>query len=391
MEPSNTIYCDEAGFTGNNLLDDDHGIHFVSAAVNVHPEEARDLVCQVRADFRVQGDELKGRKLVRYERGRAVIRFLLDKCAKNSKLAVYNKKYTLATIFYQWTFDEVFGEYWLLLSETGFNRFVSAALFAGFEAQDPLATSLLMDFQALVREEQGVDRQIFSLDASDFKEISALELIVIFCHIHSGTILANFNSPLLEPSVAKWRLELSSYGLESLLQAWGQHLPSLEVYCDASRALDEQSSTFNRMVGRTDKRYLRIGEREGYMTYNLAHPLRFVDSKEYPGVQIADVLSSALRWVLDNPQETVGRDLLERFEPTAELVVGPDWDYLDLTSRPGFVNSSLLCELAERSCRKRDLVDPCLLRFIGASHSLYPKWHASLSEEVLATSRNIFE
>ena len=65
------VFCDEAGFTGNKLLDAEQEI-FSYAAVAMEPTEAADLVARIRRDFRLQAPELKGGTLVGRPQGRRV-------------------------------------------------------------------------------------------------------------------------------------------------------------------------------------------------------------------------------------------------------------------------------------------------------------------------------
>jgi hypothetical protein len=57
--PAVQIYCDESGFSGNNLLNREQP-YFVLGTVAIPSEEAADLVAKIRTDFRLQGAELKG-------------------------------------------------------------------------------------------------------------------------------------------------------------------------------------------------------------------------------------------------------------------------------------------------------------------------------------------
>jgi hypothetical protein len=52
-----TIFCDESGFTGQDLLNPDQP-YFSYSSVLIDPEEAQQLVAQATADFRL-GNELK--------------------------------------------------------------------------------------------------------------------------------------------------------------------------------------------------------------------------------------------------------------------------------------------------------------------------------------------
>lgn len=55
---SEVIYCDESGFSGNNL-NDDGAPYFVFAGVLIDPNAAATIVSEVKQACRIQG-ELKG-------------------------------------------------------------------------------------------------------------------------------------------------------------------------------------------------------------------------------------------------------------------------------------------------------------------------------------------
>jgi len=73
-----TIYCDESGFTGNDLSNVDQP-HFVYAAVAITPEEADEIKDRVIREYRVNGSELKGKNLVKYAKGRRAVSEILHK------------------------------------------------------------------------------------------------------------------------------------------------------------------------------------------------------------------------------------------------------------------------------------------------------------------------
>jgi hypothetical protein len=62
------IFCDESGFTGQNLLNPDQRF-FAYGSVAISPTEAAEVVAQTIRDFRLQGNELKGKNLLRHPSG----------------------------------------------------------------------------------------------------------------------------------------------------------------------------------------------------------------------------------------------------------------------------------------------------------------------------------
>lgn len=190
-----TIYCDESGFTGELLLDRRQRF-FSYASVAIESEEAADIVARIVRDYRVQGKELKGRRLLAYAAGRRAVLRIIDDIAS----------------------------------------------------------------------------------------------------------------------------------LYSLLTTWGERHESLRVICDQSIPLLDQMDFFNVMVGRTDKRTIRMGRRESSIIFNLAEPLQLVNSLDTLGVQLADVLAAALCASMETPKDewchTVFSKCLE-LEPSTIIASTP--------------------------------------------------------------------
>lgn len=66
------IYCDESGFTGNNLLYPNQPF-FTYASIAISNEEAAACVEELIKDYGVQGGELKGANLVKFNKGRKAV------------------------------------------------------------------------------------------------------------------------------------------------------------------------------------------------------------------------------------------------------------------------------------------------------------------------------
>ena len=79
MAGAQTIYFDESGFTGNNLLNLDQPA-FVYTSVAIDPQNASRLHNELVSRFHLRGKELKGKNLVRYSRGQEAISWLLNEC-----------------------------------------------------------------------------------------------------------------------------------------------------------------------------------------------------------------------------------------------------------------------------------------------------------------------
>ena len=106
------------------------------------------------------------------------------------------------------------------------------------------------------------------------------------------------------------------------------------------------------------------------MIYNLAGPINLVDSRESPGIQIADVLSSSLTYALNHPDSGVSKIWLKLIEDVPANQIIPETKHMDMTQQGAFVNSLVLVELVDRSIRGLNLfVD--MPEFVLGSRYLY--------------------
>jgi hypothetical protein len=384
---NNVIYCDEAGITGNNLLDPEQP-YFVFASVNFQSEASEDLVARTISDHNLKVSELKGSQLIKSANGRKAILFVINECSSQAQLSFYNKKYSLAGQFYQHTFDEIFAEHAPMFYLIDFNRFIANALYLGLITENPLALATITDFQSLMRQKSDatMPREMFSLTASD-PIANLIETIILFCHLNKRTILGELDPLLNDPSEARWILELSYTALSDLLSYWGQRHDSVEVYCDFSKPIRDQLSDFDRWVGCHEKINLTFGRGSGSIGFNLAKPICLVDSRSHGGIQIADVLASALCYAVNHREDDYSWEVFKRLIPFInERSVSPDLDEVDIRELKPYVNSALLCQLVDRGSRGQDLADfyDRFAEFLIATRNEYPQYRASLTKEDLA-------
>src|SRR5205809_2689957 len=104
-----TVFCDESGFTGEFLLDRRQR-YFAYASVTIEPEEAGEIVARIIRDYRVQGNELKGRRLLEYARGRRAILDIIETIGRRAQAVVHHKEFALATKIFEYTYEPLISE-----------------------------------------------------------------------------------------------------------------------------------------------------------------------------------------------------------------------------------------------------------------------------------------
>ena len=346
------IYCDESGFTGNDLLDQG-STYFAYASVAINHEEATEYVNNIIQKYKLQGGELKGRNLLKSTKGKKVIPKILSTFKNRIKVGVYHKKFNLACKFYEYIFEPPLSEKSSLFYQIKFHRFISNILYLDFVCRSEEAEKIFSDFQNLMRKKPN-----YLFSSSETPDMSPLDDIKTFCIHHRDTINQELNS-LRETDIGKWILDLSTSALFSILCDWGKEFNQLKVFCDVSKPLKENKELFDVWIGIEDKIYFDFFQGvEEPITFNLSQEVQFVESDKFPGIQIADVAAAACAYAF---KEGVNQNTESWIEHIPGMVIGksviPDLSYTDLNTLDAQRNGLLLIYLVKRSINKQPLLD----------------------------------
>jgi hypothetical protein len=371
MVMSQIIYCDESGFSGNNLADDGNP-YFVYSSVRFEPEAASNLVAQVKKDFKLQG-EIKGANLTKHALGRRALTQLIKTCAPESKLIVAHKKFALAGKLFEYIFEPPLAENSLLFYNIGFQKYIANLLHGDLITKHETAGELLVKFQEAMR---ALDfAKLADLLAEDHKppkgDYSPRELVVRFARAANGPALAELESLRDQGGVGKWVLDLSSTSLNGLLSAWGEQMDNMEVMCDDSKPLKDLQEVFNLRVGKFERKYIELEGRRQLLTYSLAGPIRFASSRDFPGLQLADALASALAFSLNHSDDKVALTWGQMLFESVNDAIMPDLDYVDLKHPSAVLNAAILAELIRRAESAEPLLDG-IEQFVSWMNSRLP-------------------
>lgn len=353
------IYCDESGFTGNNLLDKSTPF-FSYAAVATNQAEAQLFVEEITKEYRVQADELKFQKLVRYNRGRRAITEVLKTFSSQTKVSIYHKKYSLACKFFEYIFEPAIASQSSIFYNIGFHRFIAHLLYFYFEQRNEYAESIFENFLNMMREMNDERLMSVFIQQAPSESWSALSLVKEFCICQRTAINSELDS-LRGSGTGKWILDLTDSSLTSLLADWGQECKQMRVFCDRSKPLEEEHPVYRAMVNNDKKLFMELDGEEHPLTYNLVDVPRMVDSKNHPGIQIADIFAGAFTFVYgqrlkgncDYPNEWTGY-LIDSMGGSSVM---PDFDNLDFKDIRVKRNYLLLQELTERSSKGLSLLN----------------------------------
>jgi hypothetical protein len=374
---THTVYCDEAGFTGNNLLDHQQPF-FAYSAVALEEAEAAEIVEHIVRDRGVQGGELKAVNLVKSPRGQQTMLRVLDAIEGRYAVTFHNKKYALACKFFEYIFEPALQRNNKFFYDLEFHKFVASVLYVHFRVGEATAEEIMSDFQGLMRrrDEKGL-RRLFSSAAG----VPGLAEMCDFALGYRDAINEELDSLAGNDVVGKWVLDLTSASLVTLLAHWGESLEQLDVYCDKSKPLQAGAGILDAMIGREERLYTNLTGRELPMTFNLLRLPQFVDSKSHPGIQLADVVSGAAAFGL-RESGGEGRELLGAVQLhwTPHGNVFPELEYMDLREKRPFLNACLLQELAARA---REGFDPLydIAEFYAFLDAAYDRQPPAVAEQ----------
>jgi hypothetical protein len=360
------IYCDEAGFTGENLLNPSQR-YFGYGSVAISAADASDLVSRTMRDFKLQGPELKGKNLLKYARGRKAIVSVINELGSNAQVVIADKEFVLACKLHEYGFEPLFTNVSTGLYAVDFHRFIANLVYFARKAHHPRALILSERFEKAVRGDDGPLRDLLSVHVADTRD--PIEAVISFCTFNRDTILNELTDT---KAGLKWILDVTGTSLNSILIAWGKRAQSLQVTCDESGPLSAGVEVLNMWVGRTERPTIQLGDREVQFGYTLESPIAFGKSHQTPGIQLADVVASAGVAAMDSTDDwaTEMRKLLIGSEIVNADSVLPFREYVDMDLPEPQRNAAILMELLRRSEQDESLTNGLIEFVVNVSRGL---------------------
>jgi hypothetical protein len=353
---SQRIYFDESGFTGNNLLNKNQTM-FSYGSVATCDDEARDFVEYLIKKYGVQNGELKGRQLIKYNKGRKAISEIFDRFQGRIKVSLSNKKYALSGKFFEYIFEPCFSENNSLFYNINFHRFVANILYLEFIARGAGAEEIFLEFENLMRNSDQADLDSLFSTTVHHENSPIMVQIREFALSQKEAIKRELDS-LPGDGIGKWILDLTDTALFSLLANWGLEYEQVTAICDDAKPLQHDQQLYNAMINREDKHFSHMGGEKHPITFNLSGPIQLVDSKTYHGVQLADAIAAASVYAVSEVSDKHANEWRE-FIPDIAIYGSliPDSDYVDLNKYEVQRNAVVMLELHSRATKNQSLLD----------------------------------
>lgn len=370
-----TIFCDEKGYSGPNLFDDGQP-DFLYSSVAINFDLAQEILNRARTDFKISDSEFKGSNLLNRRNGRQAIDYILEQVADKIYLVSMHKRYSLACKFFEYVFEPLIAKESSMFYELGFNRFVANVLFFESLCGGNKPITLLHNFQQFIREGRINNLEVLFVPPHPNEDLQQfIPQLQLFCNLHKDAIVNEFTSLGDVPLLLKWLLDLTETSLFRTLCYWGEKYDQLDVYCDSSKPLKENPDVFNVMINRKDRADISFMGRTIPMTFNLKEQIKVVDSRDYPGIQIADCVSAAAWYSVGKTDNEYSEKWQNYFTPPvlSDCCVFPEDKYLKLDNEDCFINTFIFNELIKRSQNGDSLLGNWMDIVIEAK-GLFPFW-----------------
>lgn len=353
------IACDESGHTGPDLLQRDQR-YFAYASTALSDAEAYDIIQKARAAHPVQMPELKARTLMGSERGRKLIAALLAAIEGRYIVSINDKLLALCGWFFEYIYEPVYQDDPRLLYQKNLHRFIAMYTWLWMTDHESQARKAIEQFQRYMRSRDPSDapflfdnpRPPLTLEGTEHP----FESILRFAYGYREIIIAD-NARLDKelPDRGRWTLDLSTSALWSHLNHWGAKGKLLSVRCDANKPLEANIKNFTGDESDPGIRRARENHRPERFGWRLLEPVAFVDSRNHPAIQLADVIAGTMVAIVasDFPAESqaVSEMIMRHLHPHSIM---PDMDVIDPSNRSAAVNALIVYDLAQRAERQRD-------------------------------------
>jgi hypothetical protein len=348
------IACDEAGHTGPDLLAKDQR-YFSYASVAIDDDEAYDLIKAARREHPVQMPELKGAQLMKSAAGQRLISYVFQAIEGRFAVNAHDKLLALCGWIFEYVYEPVIQDDPTIFYQKNLHRFV--AMFAYLWCQDARsdAAKVVEQFQRYMRSKDIsdapllFDRDFPSLDEEQDRH--PFELILKFASGYKELIKTdNANLPQVLDDKGKWVLDLNASALWSHLNHWGRKNAPLDVRCDVSKPL---AAVVNKFTGDESDPAIKRARLMGItdaLGWELQRPIEFVDSRDHPAVQIADLVASTVISICTRGVPAGFDEAVSIIENgTLSDSIFPDYEVVDLEKRQPAVNYLVLFDLAKRA------------------------------------------
>ncbi|MCB2380399.1 DUF3800 domain-containing protein [Hymenobacter sp. BT635] len=346
------IYCDEAGYTGDDLQEANQP-YFTYAGVALEHQEATDIIGEIRQRVRTQAPELKGKQLYNHSGALGAIEHLVKRLAGRGAYVVHNKAFALGAKFFEYALEPALAANNRFFYQSKFHLFIANLMHLFLSSGDTDAETLLNHFMKRMRRVSDDAEDLFphSLQLSDNPQSILTDITRL---LRSPEVQAanreELDSISDEEGRIRWILDLSVTSATSVLRHLSATYGELLVTLDDSKPLVASAPILD-ALGSGPLVAVPVEWADGLpFNFQLAAPIRFANSNLEPGLQVADMLASVVNLAMRDRSTARAQQILELVLPLAcKGSIIPATEYIDLTTEEARFNINILAHLVARA------------------------------------------
>lgn len=359
-----TVYCDEAGYTGDDLREEKQP-YFAYAGVALGSEEAAEIVQEVRQLIRTQAPELKGKQLYTHRAAVDAVELLVQRLDGRAAYVLHNKAFALGGKFFEYALEPALSANNSFFYRTNFHRFIANLMYLFLSGGDADAEVMLNHFVEMMRRKSGETAGLFANSlrlTNDPRSIITDIMRLVRSKQVRLAIEEEMETISDEQGRILWMLDLSFTSAFMVLRHLSAHYGELSVTLDESKPLDAALDKLN-MLGSIPLAAVPGILADGLpFNFKLSEPIRFASSATEPGLQLADMVASVVSSAMRDRNTEKAQAMLRLLLPLAcNGNVNPDTEHIDLTTAEARFNAQLLVRLADRAEAGIPLLAPGLL------------------------------
>lgn len=349
-----TVYIDESGFTGDDLLRVEQP-YFVLAGVTGEQEFFAEFMDQVRREIRSPALEIKGKSYAAHSAFERSFRSLLGKLDGSCKFVIAQKQYVACSKFFEYAIEPGVSHNNAVLYKNDFHLFLANLIFMHIVAEQGNAFDLLQRFVAALRGgPDALDSFGKTLGPNPTGTSSPMQDVIAIARRTWFAAQEELEGRIGDAGRLKWVLDATTNAMASLMRDFSGPDRLLQAVYDSSKPMQESGGFFDIFVNRPDLTTLSGPFGRKPIGFNLAAPMRSADSKTELGIQVADVAAAIANKLAKENRLDREREVVEPL--LSDECLFPDLGTVDLDRRSAMANAVVLRHMADGAETLVDLV-----------------------------------
>lgn len=360
------VYFDESGNTGVDLLNEEQPF-FTYAGVAFDEIKAKNIIEKINQQYPTQTSEIK------FKNYREIVddtfcMNILDLLKDFSGVVIVEKKFAISGLFYEYIFEPILADYNSFFYDSLFHFYITCNLYDLFE--DAKNNKILSKFEEFMRQkiktfnfEGYLDQIKYISSISRKSKKTFLEKLYLFMFYNQNKIQNE-----MKDLSHKYLLDVTFSAFLALCGFFNEKFEMIEPICDTSKIL------------KVEKKYLdsTINRPFNIFSYNqrkikicLKNNITFVDSKNEPNIQLADLLAGIANYAYKNNNENIKNKLIKnKFVAISTTYEKLEIEFIKILKDK---YDALFELLVNRSIKEKPLLDDKICQHLYALKNTYQR------------------